>query len=83
MNKIKFEYIYIDKTKFKKGIYYEHQTNTIYFINNTIYSHYLGAFVFCPKNIDLLGGNSQPGCEIYTPNNISLFNSLTTTLIKK
>ena len=37
------------------------------------------------KNINtyLLGGNSQIGCEIYIQNNISLFNSSTTTLIKK
>ena len=71
--------------KHNKLYYYEHQTNSIYFINNTIYSHYLGAFVYCPKNknIYLLGGNSQPGCEIYTPNNVSLFNSSTTTLIKR
>ena len=68
---------------------YEHQSNSIYFINNTIYSHYLGAFVYCPKNknIYLLGGNSQPGCEIYSPNlnqnQITNFNSSTNTFHPK
>ena len=65
---------------------YEHQSNSIYFVNNTNYSHYLGAFVYCPKNknLYLLGGNSQPGCEIYLPNQsmTSNFNSSTTTLNK-
>ena len=65
---------------------YEHQSNSIYFVNNTNYSHYLGAFVYCPKNknLYLLGGNSQPGCEIYLPNQsmTSNLNSSTTTLNK-
>ena len=73
--------------KHNKLYCYEYQSNSIYFINNTNYSHYLGAFVYCPKNkiLYLLGGNSQPGCEIYFPNNqsiISNFNSSTTTLNK-
>ena len=66
---------------------YEQQSNSIYFINNTIYSHYLGTFVYCPKNknIYLLGGNSQPGCELYSPNlaTINNFNSTSNALNQK
>ena len=73
--------------KHNKLYCYDYQSNSIYFINNTIYSHYLGTFVYCPKNkkIYLLGGNSQPGCEIYSPNfsQISNFNSSTCTIPKK
>ena len=73
--------------KHNKLYCYEHQSNSIYFINNTIYSHYLGTFVYCPKNknIYLLGGNSQPGCEIYSPNitSISNFNSTSNTFNPK
>ena len=73
--------------KHNKLFYYDFQSNSIYFINNTIYSHYLGAFVYCPKNksIYLLGGNSQPGCEIYSPNfnPITNLNSTTNTFVAK
>ena len=73
--------------KHNKLYYYDYQSNSIYFLNNTIYSHYLGTFVYCPKNkkIYLLGGNSQPGCEVYSPNisqNINL-NSTTNTFHQK
>ena len=72
--------------KHNKLYCYDHQSNSIYFINNTIYSHYLGTFVYCPKNkyIYLIGGNSQPGCEMYLPGQtlISNFNSSTITLNK-
>ena len=66
--------------KHNKFYYYDYSTNTIYFINNTLYSHYYGSIVNCPKNkkIYLLGGNSQPNCEIYS--NISSQNLSTSTL---
>ena len=73
--------------KHNKLYCYEHQSNSIYYINNTIYSHYLGTFVYCPKNksIYLLGGNSQPGCEMYSPSLSSAnnFNSTTNTFNPK
>ena len=66
---------------------YEHNSNSIYYINNSIYSHYLGVLIFCPKNknIYLLGGNSQSGCEIYSPilSPITNFNSTTNTFNPK
>ena len=73
--------------KHNKLYCYEHQSNSIYYINNTIYSHYLGTFVYCPKNktIYLLGGNSQPGCEMYSPSlsSVNNFNSTTNTFNPK
>ena len=66
---------------------YEYNSNSIYYINNSIYSHYLGVLIFCPKNknIYLLGGNSQSGCEIYSPilSPITNFNSTTNTFNPK
>ena len=66
--------------KHNKFYCYDYSTNTIYFINNTLYSHYYGAIVNCPKNkkIYLLGGNSQPNCEVYS--HISSQNLSTSTL---
>ena len=66
--------------KHNKFYYYDYFTNAIYFINNTLYSHYYGSIVNCPKNkkIYLLGGNSQPNCEIYS--NISSQTISTSTL---
>ena len=66
--------------KHNKFYCYDYFTNTIYFINNTLYSHYYGAIVNCPKNkkLYLLGGNSQPNCEIYS--HISSQNLSTSTL---
>ena len=55
---------------FNKFFYYDLSTNSIYYINNTLYSHYYGSMVYCPKNnsIYLLGGNNQIRCEIYNLN---------------
>ena len=54
-----------------KFYFYDYPSNSIYFINNTIYNHYYGAFVYCSKNdtIYLLGGNNQTKCEIFKINN--------------
>jgi hypothetical protein len=48
---------------------YNYHLNTISFINNTLYSHYYGGIIYCPKNkkIYLIGGNGQTNCEMYTP----------------
>ena len=66
--------------KHNKFYCYDHSTNSIYFINNTLFSHYYGAIVNCPKNkkIYLLGGNSQPNCESYL--NVSSQSISTSTL---
>lgn len=58
---------------YNKFYYYDYFTNSINFINNTLYSHYYGSFVFCNKYnmLYLLGGNSQINNEIcYINNNI-------------
>ena len=66
--------------KHNKFYCYEYSTNSIYFINNTLFSHYYGTIVNCPKNkkIYLLGGNSQPNCEVYS--NLSSQSMSTSTL---
>ena len=71
--------------KHNKLYYYEPQTNSIYFINNTLYNHYYGVFVFCPKNkkLYLLGGNSQSGCEVYTPTIFQNYNQTSTSTLNK
>ena len=50
---------------FNKFYYYDYSGNSIYYINNSLYSHYYGSMVYCPKfnMIYLLGGNSQTKCE--------------------
>ena len=67
--------------KQNKFYYYDYSTNSIYFINNTLYSHYYGAIVNCPKNkqIYLLGGNSQTNCEVYSNTNTHSLPSMTMT----
>jgi hypothetical protein len=67
--------------KQNKFYYYDYPTNSIYFINNTLYSHYYGAIVNCPKNkqIYLLGGNSQTNCEVYSNKNTHSLPSMTMT----
>ena len=54
--------------KHNKFYCYDHNSNSMYFLGNTLYSHYYGALVNCLKNkkIYLLGGNSQPNCEVYS-----------------
>ena len=51
---------------FNKFYYYDFPLNAIYYLNNTLFSHYYGSMVHCPKNnsIYLLGGNNQIRCEI-------------------
>ena len=67
--------------KQNKFYYYDYSTNSIYFINNTLYSHYYGAIVNCQKNkqIYLLGGNSQTNCEVYSNTNTHSLPSMTMT----
>ena len=49
---------------FNKFYYYDFPSNAIYYLNNTLFSHYYGSMVHCPKNnsIYLLGGNNQIRC---------------------
>ena len=51
---------------FNKFYYYDLPSNSIYYINNTLYSHYYGSMVYCNKYnvIYLLGGNNQTKCEV-------------------
>ena len=51
---------------FNKFYYYDFPSNAIYYLNNTLFSHYYGSMLHCPKNnsIYLLGGNNQIRCEI-------------------
>ena len=51
---------------FNKFYYYDFPSNAIYYLNNTLFNHYYGSMVHCPKNnsIYLLGGNNQIRCEI-------------------
>ena len=54
--------------KYNKFYTYDYPSNTIYFIANTLYSHYYGTIVYVSKNnmIYLLGGNNQPRCEVFS-----------------
>ena len=51
---------------FNKFYYYDLPSNSIYYINNTLDSHYYGSMVYCNKYnvIYLLGGNNQTKCEV-------------------
>ena len=51
---------------FNKFYYYDLPSNSIYYLNNTLYSHYYGSMVYCNKynTIYLLGGNDQVKCEM-------------------
>ena len=51
---------------FNKFYYYDLASNSIYYLNNTLNSHYYGSMVYCNKynSIYLLGGNDQVKCEI-------------------
>ena len=59
---------------FNKFYYYDFSSNSIYYINNSLYSHYSGSMVYCPKYnmIYLLGGNNQIKCETCYLNNNNL-----------
>ena len=59
---------------FNKFYYYDYSSNSIYYINNSLYSHYYGSMVYCPKYnmIYLLGGNNQIKCETCYLNNTNL-----------
>ena len=59
---------------FNKFYYYDYSGNSIYYINNSLYSHYYGSMVYCPKYnmIYLLGGNNQIKCETCYLNNTNL-----------
>ena len=56
---------------YNKFYYYDYNTNSINFINNTLYTHYYGSFVFCNKYnmLYLLGGNKEANNEICYINN--------------
>ena len=59
---------------FNKFYYYHFSSNSVYYINNSLYSHYYGSMVYCPKYnmIYLLGGNNQIKCETCYLNNTNL-----------
>jgi len=59
---------------FNKFYYYHYSSNSVYYINNSLYSHYYGSMVYCPKYnmIYLLGGNNQTKCETCYLSNTSL-----------
>ena len=60
---------------FNKFYYYDLTTNSIYYLNNTLYNHYYGSMVYCPKynTMYLLGGNDQVKCEmLYLTNNTNV-----------
>ena len=60
---------------FNKFYYYDLTSNSIYYLNNTLYNHYYGSMVYCPKynTIYLLGGNDQVKCEmLYLTNNTNV-----------
>ena len=67
--------------KHNKFYCYDYPSNSIFFINNTLYSHYYGAIVNCPKNkkIYLIGGNSQRNCEVYSNASTHSLPSMTMT----
>ena len=53
--------------QYNQFYYYDYQTNSINFINDTLHTHYYGSFVYCQKNnsLYLIGGNNQLQNEIY------------------
>ena len=59
---------------FNKFYYYDYTSNSIFYINNSLYSHYYGSMVYCPKYnmIYLIGGNNQIKCEACYINNSNL-----------
>ena len=68
-----------------KFYYYNFSTNSIFYITNTLYSHYYGAMLFCKKinRIFLLGGNNQRNCEMLSPFNKNSSNSVEKKVRKK
>ena len=63
---------------FNKFYHYDFSSNSIYYLNNSLYSHYYGSMVYCPKYnmIYLLGGNNQIKCEACYLNNTNLKKSI-------
>ena len=59
---------------FNKFYYYDYSSNSIFYINNALYSHYYGSMIYCPKYnmIYLLGGNNQIKCETCYLNNTNM-----------
>ena len=59
---------------FNKFYYYDYSSNSIFYINNSLYSHCYGSMVYCPKYnmIYLIGGNNQIKCEACYINNSNL-----------
>ena len=54
--------------KYNKLYFYDYVSNGIYFITNTLYSHYYGTMTYVPKNnsIYFIGGNNQTKCERFS-----------------
>lgn len=54
--------------KYNKLYFYDYVSNGIYFIANTLYSHYYGTMTYVPKNnsIYFIGGNNQTKCERFS-----------------
>ena len=54
--------------KYNKLYFYDYVSNGIYFISNTLYSHYYGTMTYVPKNnsIYFIGGNNQTKCERFS-----------------
>ena len=59
---------------FNKFYYYDYSSNSIFYINNALYSHYYGSMIYCPKYnmIYLIGGNNQIKCETCYLNNTNM-----------
>ena len=62
---------------YNKFYYYDYPTNSIYYINNTLFSHYLGQMTYCEKTntIYLLGGSNQIKCEMLKIDNSNITQS--------
>ena len=62
---------------YNKFYYYDYPTNSVYFINNSLFSHYLGQMVYCEKTdtIYLLGGSNQIRCEMLKIDNSNITQS--------
>ena len=62
---------------YNKFYYYDYPTNSVYFINNSLFSHYLGQMVYCEKtdSIYLLGGSNQIRCEMLKIDNSNITQS--------
>lgn len=46
--------------------YYNYQNNSLYQLSQTLFDHYYGSMIYCPKNgsLYIIGGNNQKNCEM-------------------